>query len=54
MTINPLVYWAAAVVCGISLFCYLTAFAVEWFLDSEHRAIQQWLDNHKKQLEDEK
>ena len=45
----------AAVVTGsIVLFCYLTFLAFDWFLDAEHRALQRWLDNHRKQLEDDK
>jgi hypothetical protein len=33
---------------------YLAALAIDWFIDAEHRALQKWLDNHAKQLEDEK
>jgi hypothetical protein len=39
---------------AIALLCYFTFLAINWFLDAEHRALQRWLDDHSKQLEDDK
>jgi len=52
--VNTTLVVVAVVTGSLVLLCYLTFLAIDWFLDAEYRAIRQWLDNYKKQIEDDK
>jgi len=52
--VEPMLVTIAVVTGTIVLVGYLAFLAIDWFLDAEHRALQKWLDNHAKQLEDDK
>jgi hypothetical protein len=53
MTINTLIVWTTIVIGGLFISGYLVGLAIGWWMDSEQRALERWLDEHIRQLRED-